>query len=319
MSLTKSKATWIVIVSVILIFGFANLYFKDPLFLNESFAEDSSLNIDAIAEKRFVDGCYEDKCASLELEYKRQCEQIRLKCADQHMFDFQKCKDDVKNYCNSSDIENCSLTCQQLWETEKQNRIARRTLTRTVTGTVLQREEVNLAITPNKQITPPTINYYAGPEYTLEFSLYVEHASSTWRTILFFSGPESSYRVPAIWLHPGNVAKLHLRHSSQSFPLGVACNTSDGDIRFNEWNHIVFIVSKTGMKVYVNGVASGHEQLRFGDVFVWGNLVNRQFYLRHPLSSEVHYGATLIRQIVWYTKALSHEEALQIYALKNES
>lgn len=316
MALTIQQKSWIGIIFIILVIGFVNLYFKEPVFLNQE-AFEENLDVGRAEEERFVKDCYEKHCAPLEIEYKRQCELIRLRCADNHMFDFEKCKDDINEMCNSSDIENCAQTCQTTWNTEKNARIARRQLTRTVTGTVLQREEVNLAQVRNMQVTRPPINFYAGPEYAIEFMVNPQYPSSTWRTLIFFTSGNGDTRVPAIWLHPGgNKARLHIRHSTQNFPFGGGFNS--GEIPFNAWSHILVVVSKTGARVYTNGELSGEERLRFGDMYVWGNSTNYQYYLRHPLSVEVHTGTTLIKHVVWYTKALSHEEALQVYALKNE-
>jgi hypothetical protein len=317
MAFSTYQKTWLFLILIVVIIGFVNLYYKTP-FYQEYFEEN--LDVSKAEEDRFIKECYERQCAPLEIEYQRQCELIRLRCAESHMFDFQKCKDDIKSMCNSSDIENCASTCGTLWNVEKNARNARRQMVRTVTGTILQRDEVNLAQVNAYQLSQrPPINFYAGPEYTIEFMINPRSASSTWRTVVFFTSGNGDVRIPAIWLHPGgNYPRLHIRHSTRNFPYGGGFNTTENAMTYNEWSHIVVVISKTGGRVYVNGELSGEEQLRFGDIYVWGNATNYQYYLRHPLSVEVHSGPLLMKRITWYTKALSNEEVQQTYALKNE-
>lgn len=316
MTFTRNQKTWIFLGIVILVIGFVNLYTNQNVLLqSENFLENTT-DVSPEEEARYYKNCYEQHCIPIENEYKRQCEKIRLKCAEQHLFNFEKCKEDVLNVCNTSDIDNCSLTCKNLWSVEKKNRLAQVALAKQLIGTILQKDSVDLAIEKSKQVLAPPINFYAGPEYTLEFELNPENPSTSWRTILFFTSSNNMDRTPAVWLHPGTTGMLHVRQSSQSTPLGIYVNSLQNAIQFNRWTHIVLVVSKTEMSLYINGILQAVQKLAFGDTFVWGKPTDRYYYMRHPLSIEQHVGKTQIRNIQWFTRSLKEEEIQQLYNSK---
>lgn len=314
MYFTKYRLSWLWIGIVIIIIGFVNIYFSSPFpqWLQQEAFVDDTLETGAEEEKAFYDQCYAQNCALIENEWRKQCELLRLKCAEEHMFSFEKCKDDMSKYCNTASIVNCTSTCKKLWEVERDSRVARRNLAKTYTSTVLQKTERDLAL-GSVILSPPTVNYFAGPEYSIEFSINPENPSSTWRTILFFT-TSAGDRTPAIWIHPGEDPKIHFRHATSASALGAVIESKQGEVQFKRWTHILVTVSNAMMQLYVNGSLSNTQKI--SGVFVWGNIHPRALYLRHPQSQEVHYGKLLMKDVEWYTKALTREEVAQVYASK---
>lgn len=315
--MTRMQKTWLWIGLVIIIIGFVNLYVTPSLlwkYQEETFFEDVT-DISNEAEEIFYRECYEKHCRPLEYEYGRQCEKLRLKCAEEHMFAFDKCKDDLLKYCNTSAVDNCSLTCKKEWEAEKAIRIARKNAMKAVASTTLQKEEVDLSL-GHRVIRQPSINMYSLPEYSLRFMINPEKPSTTWRTILFNTNANGNDRVPAIWLYPGTEPRLHIRHSSRINQYGVPIESRVGDMKYNQWSHVILVVGDSRIKLYINGQLVNVQALSSGDTFTWGSVNQKLMYLRHPLSNEVHYGKTLVKEIDWYSKALTDEEVMQIFAEK---
>lgn len=307
----KISLIYIAILSVLLV-GIAYIY-RLPSFAN--FFNERFENTEFDTTK-FLEDCYKKQCSQLEEEFKKQCDGMRLKCADQHLYDYQKCNQEVMTACNSNKLQTCLNTCKDLAEIEKRNQVAIQEQARKAlppSGKYLLEEEVDLS-KGSRTLPSPEINRYVTPEYSVGFFIRVEKPSNNHRTLLHNTN-RYYYRCPGIWIDSGNDLRILSIHSVSRSGSHLGYNrrlytySPVKAMMFGKRHHIGVTVSNNKMTLYIDGQKVDEITLQVGIMFVWPPFnTGSVFYLRHPFEGVTHNGYLKVSDVYWSQVALTHEQ-----------
>ena len=300
----------------IVMIGCAYYLFRSPLLAQalEGFYDQSqqSKGFGFEDERTFLNECFDQHCLQLETAYDLECKKMKLRCSEEHMYEFKECRDDFIKSCDTSPLQSCLKTCKDLWAVEKENRVA---LSKTPTkiGIELQKEIFDVSI-GSKTLPSPEINYFTSPVYTVSFFFFVANPSPSWRNMLYFTNPAYD-RTPGIWVYPNEPLRIHFRHRSNvNWNSGLDTTLS---MNFREWYHYTMVVDRNSFATYINGIPHNKMTLPQSEILSWGSTPHqRTFYLRHPRFLETQRQQLLVKGLHWFNEPLTESEAQAFYESK---
>jgi hypothetical protein len=148
-------------------------------------------------------------------------------------------------------------------------------------------------------------------KFTISFILNLKNGAGYWRNVFHFSNSDDGSRIPAMWIHPDNTSKFHIRFATNSG--GNDGIDTDGSFPLNNPTLVTLIFNEDNFKLYL-----GSSKVKDQNFNVINNSRNSdtKFYIGNPWYD--NDGGILIKNFTVYDGALSESDVIKIDKMIND-